>query len=161
MQYAPLHIAHYSSTTSSSVPNISWCVSDTKECPLHASSNPSNSVQHICWSVQRLWTLPPLPIVWGMVIRWGKTWKNNMSTFTEKVRKQRISSRTIRIFIFSIRTNTVWTVISSEQQCQKFPLSINDMFVIGHTEKVSLINHKQVLFFAQHLMINWGKWRTF
>ena len=39
----------------------------------------------------------------------------------------------------------VWKVIPSERQCQKLLLSITDMFVIDHKEKLSLINHKTVV----------------
>ena len=38
--------------------------------------------------------------------------------------------------------NTVWN--SSQRQCQNVALYINDMSVIDHKEKVSLINHKIV-----------------
>ena len=37
-----------------------------------------------------------------------------------------------------------FAVISSKRQCQKVPLSITDMFVMDHKEKVSFINRKIV-----------------
>ena len=47
--------------------------------------------------------------------------------------------RLVRIFKY-----TVWKVIFYNLNCQNFPLSINEMFVIDHKENVYLINNKIV-----------------
>ena len=48
---------------------------------------------------------------------------------------------------------TVIKVISSEWQCQKVLLSIIDMFVIDHKEKVSLINSKIVCALTRNIFL--------